>query len=169
MVWKPPTTAHYIPRSTPDEIAIPLLLERVNGRTDFTSDGCWLWTGTTNEKGYGQVSFRGKQRMLHKLSYEIHHGPVPAGHLVCHRCDRPRCWNPVHLWLGTPKQNSLDMSAKRRQRWQRKTHCANGHPFAGEHLEIFYREGRPIRRCKTCRSWKFRQERRRLGKCEGPK
>lgn len=150
MVWKPKTCEDYIPRDTPDEVAIPLLLARAKKRSTVTDDGCWIWNGTTNEKGYGQISFRGKQRMLHKLSYQIHRGEVPAGHLVCHKCDKPRCWNPEHLWTGTPKQNSLDMSNKRRQRWQRHTHCQRGHEFTEENTWVFYRNGRPIRKCRAC-------------------
>lgn len=150
MPWKPKTCEDYIPRGTPDEVAIPLLLARAKRRSTVTADNCWLWDGTTNTKGYGQISFRGKMHMVHRLMYQIHHGEIPKGQLVCHRCDRPGCWNPVHLWLGTPKQNSLDMSNKRRQRWQRHTHCQRGHEFTDENTWVFYRSGRPIRKCRTC-------------------
>jgi len=34
---------------------------------------------------------------------------------VLHRCDKPHCINPEHLFLGTPADNSDDKVAKGRQ------------------------------------------------------
>lgn len=80
--------------------------------------GCWLWAGTVNRKGYGIARHDGKPRLAHRVAYAQHHGPIPAGMFVCHRCDQPCCVNPDHLYAGTPKQNTADMF--RRNRVQRK-------------------------------------------------
>src|SRR5229473_1742306 len=54
------------------------------------SGKCWLWTGSTNRRGYG--SFRvhhGIPSLAHRYAYELEIGPVPDGKFVCHSCDTP--------------------------------------------------------------------------------
>ncbi len=79
---------------------------------------CWEWTGARKAKGYGFLTIRDGGRRYnvhaHRLSYELHHGAIPAGLLVCHRSDNPPCCNPAHLFLGTTRENALDARAKGR-------------------------------------------------------
>lgn len=81
-------------------------------------DGCWLWTGTVNHKGYGYITDKPSRTRwsVHRLSYVMAFGPIPEGRSVCHRCDTPACVRPEHLWLGSAADNTADMMAKGRHR-----------------------------------------------------
>lgn len=85
-----------------------------------TNSGCILWKGSRNYFGYGCIKSdrakSGVRRTLnsHRVSYELMVGPIPMGFEVLHSCDNPPCINPVHLFLGTHKDNMRDMWKKGR-------------------------------------------------------
>ena len=79
-----------------------------------SEDDCWEWQGYRTSKGYGRMQVNYISLGAHRLSWEIHNGPVPDGLLVCHRCDNPPCVNPEHLFVGTCVDNAQDMLAKGR-------------------------------------------------------
>lgn len=77
-------------------------------------NGCLLWTGAKNRRGYAKLCWRGRQRMAHRYVFESKHGQIPSGMCVCHTCDTPSCINVDHLWLGTTQANTADKMAKGR-------------------------------------------------------
>lgn len=82
-------------------------------------ESCWIWTGPKAWDGrYGTVSTaHATKRLSHRVSWEIHHGPIPKGIQVLHNCpggDNSLCVNPDHLWLGTQLDNMRDRRKKGR-------------------------------------------------------
>lgn len=95
--------------------------------------GCWNWTGTMNNTGYGAISgvLHGKRYaklLAHRASWLIFRGEIPEGdsyhgYVVMHKCDNRLCVNPAHLELGTQADNVQDMLNKGRKgvgEWQRR-------------------------------------------------
>ncbi len=76
-----------------------------------TIKGCLLWTGRTNDKGYGVL---GDTVLAHRIAWSLVHGPIPEGLCVLHTCDNPTCVSVEHLFLGTHVDNMADRDAKGR-------------------------------------------------------
>jgi hypothetical protein len=84
-------------------------------------DECWPWIGgCTDKNGYGQMRFRGKNELTHRIAYILTHGSIPDGLFACHHCDNPPCCNPHHLFEGTALDNMRDAISKGRLWWQKK-------------------------------------------------
>lgn len=80
---------------------------------------CWLWNHSVDKDGYGQIGEGGANgRMLkaHRVSYEIHNGPISVGLEIRHSCDTPGCVNPAHLDEGSHQDNMADMKKRGRAR-----------------------------------------------------
>ena len=81
-----------------------------------STDECWDWQGHTDAYGYGALGRGGKVLKAHRVSYELHVGPIPEGAQLLHSCDRPICVNPHHLRAGGHHDNVTDAIERERYR-----------------------------------------------------
>ena len=81
-----------------------------------TDGECWEWTARRYPTGYGSFyhSPENPVAYAHRVSWELHFGPIPAEMWVCHLCDNPPCVRPDHLFLGSRQDNIADMWGKAR-------------------------------------------------------
>jgi hypothetical protein len=83
-------------------------------RVDLAT-GCWLWTASLTRDGYGKAWW-GKSIRAHRLVWMLLRGPIDDEKKLLHRCDRPACCNPDHLFVGTQRENVEDMDRKGRRK-----------------------------------------------------
>jgi uncharacterized protein (DUF433 family) len=82
---------------------------------DIAENGCWNCTShASNTFGYPMITRNGIHQTVYHLMYELHHGRVPQGLVIRHKCDNPKCINPDHLEIGTYKDNCHDMISRGR-------------------------------------------------------
>lgn len=126
-------------------ISIPELTEAeeaaLRARIDARSipepnTGCWLWLGAANEKGYSQISLKGRAFFVHRLAFILSGRKITPGMFVCHKCDVPACCNPEHLFLGTAGDNVHDMDRKGRDRRPRGSQLRTAKLTEQDVLEI---------------------------------
>lgn len=99
---------------------------------------CWIWTGSTQNKGYGTVTIRCVNVLAHVASYRIRNGAVPDGLELDHLCRTPLCVNPDHLEPVTHEENM-----RRSPLWVTKQErCGRNHDDW-----VQYPSGR---QCRTC-------------------
>jgi len=91
---------------------------------------CWDYTRYKDKDGYGSLRYKGQMIRTHRLSYLLFIGKYDNKLLICHHCDNPSCINPKHLFIGTVRDNTLDMISKNRHARASANHEGEKNPNA---------------------------------------
>lgn len=97
--------------------------------------GCWNWTGSLDEQGYGLLWFKRRTERIHRVMFAFFKHPIPRGSKetklfqLDHLCMNRRCCNPDHLEIVNQRTNILRGTSPVAIN-SRKTHCKYGHPLS---------------------------------------
>lgn len=129
----------------------PRLPERFWSKVQTDDSGCWLWTASLTNGGYGQYyPAKNEPRRAHRIAYEVLVGPIPVGLVIDHLCRIRRCCNPAHLEPVTHRENTL-RGESFVAAYSTTTHCPQGHPYSGTNLRIRPSGRRSCRECERIR------------------
>lgn len=97
-------------RKSPDE-----LRDKILANIKVVGD-CWVWQKSFGSHGYGNIATGGSlNETVHRVSYEVFNGRIPAKAVIMHSCDNKKCCNPEHLSIGNQSKNMSDaLNGKRR-------------------------------------------------------
>jgi hypothetical protein len=123
--------------------------------------GCWDWVGSLSPEGYGRFRVNGRPEYAHRIMFERHKGPIPAGREIDHLCRNRRCVNPDHLEAVSRRENCLRGTSPPAI-GARRTHCPQGHELSGDNLAraALKRGGRNCRECARLRARDARERER---------
>jgi hypothetical protein len=65
---------------------------------------CRIWSGSCNDDGYGHLVIDGQRKYAHRVSYQLHVGPIRRDHQIDHLCRVPACYEPAHLEAVTNRE-----------------------------------------------------------------
>jgi hypothetical protein len=139
-------------------ITLPAV-ERLLAQTKENDNGCWIYTGSLDRKGYVRVRAGARSKAFgHRITWAHFIGDWPDGLTYDHLCRNKACVNP---WHGDPVPAHIN--SLRAPTWTgNRTECPQGHPYSEDNTLYVHSRGIVTRTCRTCRIAANRQYRARL-------
>lgn len=114
--------------------------------SDSDPGGCRSWAGGHSGgvpgNRYPTVYIDGVMHYVHRLLFELTVGDIPEDYVIKPMCSNRGCVEATHMRAVTQSRKAkLSVRVV-------KTHCPQGHPYAGANL---YYDHKGVKRCRTCR------------------
>lgn len=105
------------PGSALDKRMEPSDLLRFIGFVRVDENGCWIWDGAKDKKGYGSFKWNGKRYWATRIAYVNFRCALRPGNDVHHtkKCKSHSCVNPAHLLQKSREWNSIDGGKRRHE------------------------------------------------------
>ena len=122
-----------------------------NVKKSLRIDGCWIWEGSLDTKGYGQIGLNYKVVKAHQFMIRYILGnKISEGFCIDHICRVRNCVNPEHLQIVSFRENTLIGFGPAAIAKRRNT-CARGHAYTQETTRIDHtKSGNSFRVCRLC-------------------
>ena len=124
-------------------------LVRFMEKVEKLPDGCWIWNGAKEHRGYGFFWFGRRQTGAHRWAYQKLKRPIGFGLVIDHLCRNISCVNPEHMDVVSVRENVLrgvGITATH----AKKTHCMRGHEFTTTNT-YWTKKGRHCKECMKIR------------------
>lgn len=107
------------------------------------ANGCWIWTGSCNNNGYGIIRDHGPH-LIHRWVWLRLGGVIPEDMELDHLCRVTACCNPQHLEVVTHQENMRRSS----NGYGNRTRCRVGLHDITDPVNVRVYRGR--RTCRGC-------------------
>lgn len=114
---------------------------------------CWLWLGSMDGNGYGQINVAGRPLKAHRVVLMVQGHAIPPGAQVHHACGERACCNPHHLEITG---SQAEHSAKHRSGCSKHGEAEIREVRSGKNVGMRY-----CRECNRLKAARRRDARRR--------